>query len=319
MPVMEGKAMLFREFGGISAFPLCLGTTDVDTIVETVAALAPGFGGVNLEDISAPRCFEIERRLQARLDIPVFHDDQHGTAVVMLAALHNACKLLKRPLGGLKVVLSGVGAAGVACMKILRRAGVRDLVGFDTAGALYRGRAERMNPSKEEFAALTNPANYRGDMAGALKGADLFLGLSGPDTIDPAWLKRMAKRAMVFAMANPQPEVMPESVPGNVSIIATGRSDYPNQINNVLCFPGIFKGALSVHAREINGAMKLAAARAIASVVKADELSVEYIVPSVFDRRVAVVVARAVARAAVRSGVARRVPKSSQAAIADLP
>ncbi len=318
MPVMEGKAMLFREFGGINAFPICLGTKDVDTIVDTVVALSPGFGGINLEDIAAPRCFEIERRLKARLDIPVFHDDQHGTAVVMLAALHNACKLLKRPIDTLKVVVSGVGAAGMACTKILRRAGVRRIIGFDTAGALYRGRTEHMNPSKQQFAAMTNPSNYRGDLAGALKGANLFLGLSGPDTIDPTWLKGMARRAMVFAMANPTPEVTPESVPANVSIIATGRSDYPNQINNVLCFPGIFKGALSVHAREINESMKLAAARAIASVVKHDELSVEYIIPSVFDRRVAAVVARAVAKAAVRTGVARRVPKSLTAPIADV-
>ncbi len=317
MPVMEGKAMLFREFGGINAFPICLATTDVDAIVETVAAIAPGFGGVNLEDISAPRCFEIEQRLKERLDIPVFHDDQHGTAVVMLAALYNACKLLKRPLKTLTVVVSGVGAAGMACTKILRRAGVRNIIGFDTAGALYRGRIDRMNPSKEEFAEITNPSNYTGSLEDALDGAHLFLGLSGPDTIDPAWLKRMARRSMVFAMANPTPEVTPESVPGNVSIIATGRSDYPNQINNVLCFPGIFKGALAVHAREINESMKLAAARAIASVVKPEELSVEYIIPSVFDRRVAAVVARAVERAAIRTHVARRIPKSSRAEIDD--
>jgi len=317
MPVMEGKAMLFREFGGVNAFPICLATKDVGTIVETVVALAPGFGGINLEDISAPRCFDIERQLQARLDIPVFHDDQHGTAVVMLAALHNACKLLKRPLKQLKVVVSGVGAAGMACTKIMRRAGVRQIIGFDTHGALYRGRRERMNPSKEEYAALTNPSDYRGDIAGALKNADVFLGVSGPDTIKPAWLTRMAKRAMVFALANPTPEVAPEAIPSNVSVIATGRSDYPNQINNVLCFPGIFKGALSVHAREINEPMKLAAARAIASVVRRDELSTEYIIPSVFDRRVATLVAHAVAHAAVRSGVARRVPKSSGAIIAD--
>ena len=317
LPVMEGKAMLFKEFGGINAFPICLATTDTDAIVDAVAHLSPGFGGINLEDIAAPRCFEIEERLKARLDIPVFHDDQHGTAVVMLAALYNGCKLLKRPLATLKVVVSGVGAAGMACTKILRRAGVRQIVGFDRVGALYRGRRDHMNPSKAEFARFTNPANYQGDIAGALRGADLFLGLSGPDTIRPAWLERMSKRAMVFAMANPTPEVAPEAVPGNVSILATGRSDYPNQINNVLCFPGIFKGALSVHAREINESMKLAAARAIAAVVRAEELSTEYIIPSVFDRRVAVSVARAVAQAAVRTGVARRVPKSSSAVIAD--
>ena len=318
LPVMEGKAMLFREFGGINAFPICLDTRDVDAIVDAVAAIAPGFGGINLEDISAPRCFEIERRLKARLDVPVFHDDQHGTAVVMLAALHNACKLLKRPIESLTVVVSGVGAAGMACTKILRRAGVRRIIGFDKAGALYRGRTEHMNPSKTEFAAMTNPTNYRGDIAGALVGAHLFLGVSGPGTIEPRWLRKMAKPAMVFAMANPIPEITPEAVPDNVRIVATGRSDYPNQINNVLCFPGIFKGALAVHARDINESMKLAAARAIASVVRRDELSAEYIVPSVFDRRVAAVVARAVSHAAVRTGVARRVPRASATAIADL-
>jgi malate dehydrogenase (oxaloacetate-decarboxylating) len=317
MPVMEGKAMLFKELGGVNAFPICLATRDVGAIVEAVAALEPGFGGINLEDISAPRCFEIERRLQERLDIPVFHDDQHGTAVVMLAALHNACKLLKRSLPDLKVVVCGVGAAGMACTKIMRRAGVRNIIGFDTTGALYRGRAERMNPAKEEFAAITNPDGYRGNMAGALKGADLFLGLSGPNTVEPAWLARMAKHAMVFAMANPQPEVTPESVPGNVRVMATGRSDYPNQINNVLCFPGIFKGALSVRARAINEPMKLAAARAIASMVRTADLSPEYILPSVFDRRVAVAVARAVARSAIRTGVARRMRTASSAVIHD--
>jgi malate dehydrogenase (oxaloacetate-decarboxylating) len=317
MPVMEGKAMLFKEFGGINAFPLCLATKDVDTIVETVAAIAPGFGGINLEDISAPRCFEVERRLKERLDIPVFHDDQHGTAVVILAALYNASKLLKRPLASLKVVVSGVGAAGVACTKIMHRAGVRRIIGFDTVGAIYRGRTEHMNPSKQAYAEMTNPRNYRGAIAGALQGAHLFLGLSGPDTIKAEWLAKMSRRSMVFAMANPTPEIAPELVPKNISIVATGRSDYPNQINNVLCFPGIFKGALSVHAREINEPMKLAAAKAIASVVTREELSVDYIIPSVFDRRVAVAVAKAVARAAIRSGVARRMRKASPSMLAE--
>jgi malate dehydrogenase (oxaloacetate-decarboxylating) len=318
MPVMEGKAMLFKEFGGVNAFPLCLATKDVDAIVETVAAIAPGFGGINLEDISAPRCFDIEDRLRERLDIPVFHDDQHGTAVVMLAALHNACRLLGLPFKRLKVVVCGVGAAGVACTKIMRHAGIRHIVGFDTAGAIYRGRTEHMNPSKVAYAAMTNPSNYKGDLPGALKGAHVFLGLSGPDTITPAWLARMAKPAMVFAMANPTPEISPEQVPANVTVVATGRSDYPNQINNVLCFPGIFKGALSVRARDINRSMTLAAAKAIASVVRPDELSVEYILPSVFDRRVAVVVARAVAHAAIKTGVARRVRKPAAAMIGEL-
>jgi malate dehydrogenase (oxaloacetate-decarboxylating) len=306
LPVMEGKAMLFREFGGINAFPICLAVRDVESIVEAVAALAPGFGGINLEDISAPRCFEIEERLSARLDIPVFHDDQHGTAVVMLAAVHNACRLLKRRLERLNVVISGVGAAGMACMKILHRAGVRQIVGFDTAGALHRGRTERMNPSKQAFAEMTNPVNYRGDLAGALRGADLFLGLSGPDMIDPAWLKRMSKRSMVFAMANPQPEVAPESVPPNVAIIATGRSDYPNQINNVLCFPGFFRGLLDVRARGVNEGMKIAAARGIASIIRPGEVTEDYVIPSVFDRRVVEAVADGVAQAAERTGVARR-------------
>jgi malate dehydrogenase (oxaloacetate-decarboxylating) len=318
MPVMEGKAMLFKEFGGINAFPICLDTKDTDTIIETVAALAPAFGGINLEDISAPRCFEIETRLKARLDIPVFHDDQHGTAVVMLAALHNACKLLKRPLRSLKVVVTGVGAAGMACTRIMRRAGVKHIVGFDTTGPLYRGRTTHMNPSKVAYAKMTNPTNYRGDLAGALKGAHVFVGLSGPNTIEPEWLAKMAKGAMVFAMANPTPEIAPELVPKNVSVIATGRSDYPNQINNVLCFPGIFKGALSVRAREINEPMKLAAAKAIASIVTSDELSTEYIIPSVFDRRVATAVAKAVARAAIRTGVARRGGRSASAIAGDI-
>ncbi|MBI4179306.1 NAD-dependent malic enzyme [bacterium] len=315
MPVMEGKAMLFKEFGGINAFPICLATRDVDEIVRVVSALAPTFGGINLEDISAPRCFEIEERLKRRLDIPVFHDDQHGTAVVVLAAVYNACKLIRRTIGSLKVVVSGVGAAGVACTKILMKAGVRQVIGFDTAGAIHRGRRENMNPAKDAYALATNPANYAGGLAGALKGADLFLGLSGPGTVRPAWLKRMSRDAMVFAMANPVPEIMPEDMPGNVKIIATGRSDYPNQINNVLCFPGLFKGALSVHASAVNERMKLAAARAIADLLKRDELSPEYIIPSVFDRRVAVKVSEAVARAAVATGVARRIPRSAGGAV----
>ncbi len=313
MPVMEGKAMLFKEFGGVNAFPVCLATKDMDEIVRTVTALAPTFGGINLEDISAPRCFEIERRLQATLDIPVFHDDQHGTAVVVLAALYNASKILKRPMKEMKVVVSGVGAAGFACSRILHKAGVRNIIGFDTKGALYRGRAEHMNPSKEDYARFTNPENYKGGLAGALKGAHLFLGLSGPGTVKPEWVAGMAKNSCVFAMANPVPEIMPEAVPKNVAIVATGRSDYPNQINNVLCFPGIFKGALSVHASCINDAMKLSAARAIADAVKKDELSPDYIVPSVFNRHVALDVAHAAARAAHRTGVARRMPRSYHA------
>ena len=311
MPVMEGKAMLFKEFGGVNAFPICLNTRSVDEIVDIVAALAPTFGGINLEDISAPRCFEIEERLKKRLDIPVFHDDQHGTAVVVLAALHNACRVVKKNLRELKVVVTGVGAAGVACSKILRHAGVRNILGFDRAGVLYRGRVEHMNDAKIAYARMTNPANFTGSLRDALKGADLLLGLSGPGTLEPKWLRHMARPAMVFVMANPTPEIMPEEIPGNIRIVATGRSDYPNQINNVLCFPGIFKGALSVHAREINERMKLAAARAIAEIVRRDGVSPEYIVPSVFDRRVAERVAVATARAAIATGAARRIPKAA--------
>ncbi len=311
MPVMEGKAMLFKEFGGVNAFPICLATQDTDEIVRIVAALAPTFGGINLEDISAPRCFEVEERLKEMLDIPVFHDDQHGTAVVVLAAVYNACRLIGKPIGKLKVVVNGVGAAGVACSKILRHAGVRNITGYDTAGALYRGRKEHMNPAKEAYARMTNPRNFAGPLKDALTGADLLLGLSGPGSIKPAWLRKMSKDAMVFVMANPTPEVLPEEIPGNVKIIATGRSDYPNQINNVLCFPGIFKGALSVHASAINERMKLAAARAIAEIVREDGISPEYIIPSVFDRRVADRVAKAAAKTAIASGVARRMPRAS--------
>ncbi|RMH56077.1 MAG: NAD-dependent malic enzyme [Candidatus Hydrogenedentota bacterium] len=306
MPVMEGKAMLFKEFAGVNAFPICLNTHNVDEIVQTVKALAPTFGGINLEDIAAPRCFEIERRLIETLSIPVFHDDQHGTATVVLAALLNAVRLLKLELKKMKVVLSGVGAAGIACSRMMYRAGIRNIIGFDRKGALYRGRTEHMNPEKASFVKFTNPENYRGGMAGALKGAHLFLGLSGPGSVDPAWLKKMAPRAMVFAMANPVPEVYPEEVPRNVKIVATGRSDYPNQINNVLCFPGIFKGALSVYATRINERMKLAAARAIAGTIPPKALSPEYIIPSVFDKTVAERVAKAAAKAAISSGVARR-------------
>jgi len=308
LPVMEGKAMLFKEFGGINAFPICLATKDVDSIVEIVTSIAPGFGGINLEDISAPRCFEIESRLKKHLDIPVFHDDQHGTAVVVLAALYNASKFLGLPLSKLKVVVNGIGAAGVACTRMIRSAGVKNIIGFDKEGPLYRGR-EDMTPAKADYARITNPGRYSGEMAGALKGAHLFLGVSGPGAVKPEWLEKMAKKAMVFAMANPIPEIMPEEIPKNVKVIATGRSDYPNQINNVLCFPGIFKGALSAHASEINERMKLAAAKAIAGIVKPAELSAEYIIPSVFDRKVVAAVAQAVAKAAVASGVARRKPR----------
>src|SRR5688572_6813620 len=306
MPVMEGKAMLFKEFGKVDAFPICLDTKDVDEIVETVVRLAPTFGGINLEDIAAPRCFAIEERLKERLDIPVFHDDQHVTAVVTLAALLNACRLVAKPLEGLKVVINGAGAAGVAVAKILLASGVREVVGCDRAGAIYAGRTERMDASKERFAQISNPRGLKGTLREVLVAADVFIGVSAPGALTPDDVRRMAPDPIVFALANPDPEIMPEDAAGIARVMATGRSDYPNQINNVLCFPGIFRGALDVQARDINEEMKLAAARAIASVVAEDELSEDYIVPSVFNRRVAEVVASATAEAAIASGVARR-------------
>ena len=307
MPVMEGKAMLFKEFGGVDAFPICLATKDTEEIIRTVKLLGPTFGGINLEDISAPRCFEIEERLKAEMDIPVFHDDQHGTAVVSLAALYNALKITGKKMENLKVIVNGIGAAGVACSKILLAAGVKNLIGFDRTGAIYRGRTEKMNSSKEWFAQNTNPENEKGSLREAMKGADLFLGVSAPGCITADDLKNMAKDPIVFAMANPIPEVMPEIAKPYVRIMATGRSDYPNQINNVLCFPGIFKGALRCRARSISEGMKLAAARAIADLVSAEELCEEFIIPSVFDRRVANAVADEVERVARAEGLAREV------------
>jgi malate dehydrogenase (oxaloacetate-decarboxylating) len=308
MPVMEGKAMLFKEFGGVDAFPVCLDTKDTDEIVETVVRLAPGFGGINLEDISAPRCFEIEERLKAELDIPVFHDDQHGTAVVVLAALINALKIIGKEMKDLKVVVNGIGAAGVACAKILLAAGVGNVVGCDSSGIVHKGRDD-LNTSKRWFAENTNPEGRTGGLVEAVMGADLFLGLSVPGVLTAEHLGSMAKDPIIFAMANPVPEIMPELALGKARIMAIGRSDYPNQINNVLCFPGIFRGALDVRAREINEEMKLAAARAIAGVVPEESLSEDYIIPSVFDERVAPAVAETVAQAAEESGVARRVSK----------
>ncbi len=304
MPVMEGKAMLFKKFGGVDAFPICLATKDVDEIVRTVELLAPTFGGINLEDISAPRCFEIEERLKAKLSIPVFHDDQHGTAVVTLAALLNACKLVGKKLPALKVVVNGVGASGVAVTKMLVAAGVRYIIGFDRAGALYRGRPTHMNPSKEEYARLTNPANFKGTLAEALKGADVFIGLSGKGLLAGRDLEGMARNAMVFSLANPDPEVEPEVAKKYARVVATGRSDYPNHINNALAFPGIFRGALDCRARQIDEKMKLAAAHAIASLIPADDLHEENIVPSIFDPRVAPAVADAVVKAALEERVA---------------
>jgi malate dehydrogenase (oxaloacetate-decarboxylating) len=306
LPVMEGKAMLFKEFGKIDAFPIALATQDLEEIIKAVKYIAPVFGGINLEDISAPRCFEIEARLKKELDIPVFHDDQHGTAVVVLAALLNAVKIVQKRLPDLKVVVSGVGAAGVACSKILMSAGVKNIIGFDREGAIYKGRKENMNYMKEWFAENTNPDGERGDVEHALSGADLYLGLSGPGTLKAEWLKKMHRDAIVMAMANPIPEIMPEEASPYVRIMATGRSDYPNQINNVLCFPGIFRGALDCHAVDINEEMKLAAAEALASVISENELSEEYIIPGVFNPKVVEMVAPAVARAAIQTGVARK-------------
>lgn len=305
MPVMEGKCMLFKEFGKVDAFPICLNTQDTEEIINAVKYLAPVFGGINLEDISAPRCFEIETRLKHELDIPVFHDDQHGTAVVVLAALINAIKLVNKKIEDLKIIVSGVGAAGVACSKILMSAGAKNVIGFDRQGAIYHGR-ENLNFMKEWFADHTNPENFKGSVTEALHGADLYLGLSGPGSVSADAIRSMGKDAIVFAMANPTPEVMPEEVAGHVRIMATGRSDYPNQINNVLAFPGIFRGALDVRAKDINEEMKIAAAHAIANVISERELNEDYIIPGVFNPAVAENVAKAVAEAAVKTGVARK-------------
>lgn len=310
LPVMEGKAMLFKEFGKVDAFPICLATQDVEEIIATVKNIAPVFGGINLEDISAPRCFEIEDRLKKELDIPVFHDDQHGTAVVVLAALLNSLKIVNKKIEDLKIIVTGVGAAGVACSKIIMSAGAKNIIGFDRSGAIYKGRTQGMNYMKEWFADNTNPTRFQGSVHEALEGADLFLGLSGPGTIQADDLSKMNRDAIVFAMANPTPEIMPEEAAPFVRIMATGRSDYPNQINNVLCFPGIFRGALDCHARDINEEMKLAAAHAIASVVGDDELSEDYIIPGVFNPKVGELVAAAVVKAAVRTGVARKQGKA---------
>jgi malate dehydrogenase (oxaloacetate-decarboxylating) len=311
MPVMEGKAMLFKEFGNVDAFPICLDTKDTEEIIRTVKNIAPAFGGINLEDISAPRCFEIEARLKKELSIPVFHDDQHGTAVVVLAALKNALKVVRKDIKDLKIVLSGVGAAGTACSKMIMAAGATNIIGFDRTGAIHKGR-NNLNYMKQWFAENTNPSGFTGTIKEAMVGADLFLGVSAPGIIGPEDLKKMNKDAIVFAMANPTPEVMPEEAAEYVRIMATGRSDYPNQINNVLCFPGIFRGALDCEATDINEAMKLAAATAIADTIPSDELTEDYIIPGVFDKRVATAVATAVVKAAVESGVARKAPGTEE-------
>jgi malate dehydrogenase (oxaloacetate-decarboxylating) len=305
MPVMEGKALLFKEFAGVDAFPLCIATKDVDEIVAFVKAAAPTFGGINLEDIAAPRCFEIERRLRAELDIPVFHDDQHGTAIVVLAALLNALRVVGKRVEDARIVVTGAGAAGMACTTIILAEGATNVIVCDIEGALYSGRPG-LDPERAALAERTNPGREQGTADELLAGADVYLGLSAPGAVSAAAVRTMASGAVVFAMANPTPEVQPEEVSDHVLIMATGRSDYPNQINNVLAFPGVFRGALDVRASTINEEMKLAAAEAIASVVAEDELDPEYIIPSVFNRDVASAVATAVAEAAQASGVARR-------------
>ena len=297
LPVMEGKAILFKEFGGVDAWPICLATKDEDEIVAAVRAIAPGFGGINLEDISAPRCFAIEERLRADLDIPVFHDDQHGTAVVVLASFLNALKVVDKRPEDVKVVITGVGAAGVATTKILLAAGVQNVIGVDRHGALWRG-DPALSDVKAEYAELTNPELERGRADDVLAGADVYIGLSGPGAVSVEGIARMADDAIVFAMANPTPEIAPEEIEQLAAVIATGRSDYPNQINNVLAFPGIFRGALDARASDITEAMKLAAAEAIAGVIAPAELSADYIVPSVFNGEVAKRVAAAVAATA---------------------
>lgn len=306
MPVMEGKAMLFKAFGNIDAFPILLNTKDVDEIVKTIIAIAPTFGGINLEDISAPRCFEIEKRLKAALNISVFHDDQHGTAVVCLAGLINALKVVGKKIENISIVISGAGAAGTSIAKILLSAGAKNIVVCDTSGIIYKGRAINMNPAKNDLAQITNPDNEKGTIADAMREKDVFIGVSGPNVITKEMIKTMRKDPIVFAMANPNPEIEPDSIEDSARIIATGRSDYHNQINNVLCFPGLFRGALDIGAITINDEMKMAAAYAIANTIDGEHLSEDYIIPSVFNEKVHKEVAKAVANAAAKSGVATR-------------
>ncbi len=305
MPVMEGKCVLFKTFGNVDAFPLCVGTQDVDTFVQTVKLISGSFGGINLEDISAPRCFEIEDKLKACCDIPVFHDDQHGTAIITLAGMKNALKVVGKKLEDAKIVISGAGAAAISICRLLLRAGAGKVILCDRHGAIYRGRASGMNPIKEQMALITNPDSVQGTLADAVRGADAFIGVSAPGLLTTDMVRTMAKNAIVFACANPTPEIFPdEAKAGGAAVVATGRSDYPNQINNVLAFPGVFRGAFDVRAREINEEMKLAAAQAISNLV-GDELSAEYIIPSPLDERVVAAVSAAVAQAARDTGVAR--------------
>ena len=306
MPVMEGKCVLFKVFGGVDAIPLCIRSRDTDEIVNTVRLLAGSFGGVNLEDISAPRCFEIERRLKECCDIPIFHDDQHGTAVITLAGLNNALRLLGKKLPEVRIVINGAGAAATAITKLLITAGAADVTLCDRGGAIWNGRKEHMNPAKQEIAETTNPTLRRGSLAEVIRGADVFIGVSAPGVMTTEMVKTMKPGAVIFACANPTPEIFPDDAKaGGAAVISTGRSDYPNQVNNVLCFPGIFRGALDVRASDINDEMKLAAAAAIAGLVGDDELCAEYILPKAFDPRVKDAVAQAVMQAARDSGAAR--------------
>lgn len=305
MPVMEGKCVLFKEFGDVDAFPLCVRSKDVDDIVNTVRLLAGSFGGVNLEDISAPRCFEIEKKLKECCDIPIFHDDQHGTAVITLAGVINALKLVGKKLDEVKIVTSGAGAAGIAIIRLLISMGLKNVIMTDRKGAIYEGR-DGLNPIKEEMAKITNYNHEKGTLTEVIKGADIFIGVSAPGTLTPDMVRTMAKDPIIFACANPTPEIFPdEAKAAGAAVVSTGRSDYPNQVNNVLCFPGIFRGALDVRASDINDEMKVAAAYAIAGLVSDEELNADYILPAAFDPRVKDAVAAAVAEAARKSGVAR--------------
>ena len=307
LPVLEGKAMLFKEFGGVDAFPIALKTQDPEQIIATIEAISPTFGGINLEDISSPRCIEIERTLQTKLDIPVFHDDQHGTAVVILAALINALKLIKKQKSEIKVVVNGIGAAGSACCRMLLDYGVKEVIACDRSGTLFKGRTENMNPEKQALSQIINPNKIKGTLPKALEGAHVFIGLSSGNLLSVKQIKKMAKDPIVFALANPEPEIAPESIQGIARIVATGRSDYPNQINNALCFPGIFRGALDSKAMTINDEMKRAAAEALAGCITSSELCEDYIIPSIFNRVVSQRVARAVVKAAHRTQVSRRI------------
>lgn len=306
MPVMEGKCVLFKAFGDVDAFPLCVKSRDVDTIVETIYQISGSFGGINLEDIAAPRCFEIEKKLKERCDIPIFHDDQHGTAVITLAGLMNALKVVGKKMDEIKVVMNGAGAAAIAICKLLLSNGVKDVTLCDRRGAIYDGRTEGMNDIKNEMAKVTNLEKRAGSLADMLVGADVFIGVSAPGAVTTEMVKTMSPDAIVFACANPTPEIIPDDAKaGGAAVIATGRSDYPNQINNVLAFPGIFRGTFDVRASDINDEMKIAAARALAELVSEEELNADYIIPAPFDKRVGPAVAKAVAEAARESGVAR--------------